>query len=106
MIYYYDTYGWHSEEAIAGRETTKVPPHDLPPGHAANFTGHEWVVIEYVAPPAPEQPLTPQEADAKLYLVERQMLGAIADVLLGGDTSKLQLLQDEANRLRPVAEGS
>lgn len=49
-MYYYDLYGWHTAEVLPGRETDIAPPADIPEGMAANFTGHKWLVVKYVAP--------------------------------------------------------
>jgi len=54
--YYFDAFGWLSQEPIPGRSTTVAPPADpLPDGTAWNFTGHAWVALSTapVAPPAP-----------------------------------------------------
>lgn len=49
MTYYYDTYGWLSDTPIEGRETDIAPM--KPKGNMRpNFTGHKWVLMEYVEP--------------------------------------------------------
>lgn len=51
-MHYYDTYGWLTQEPIAGRETDVVPPQETG-GLRANWTGEQWVLRAYEAPPAP-----------------------------------------------------
>lgn len=51
-MYYYDTYGWLTQESIAGRGTDVAPPQET--GELrANWTGEVWVLRAYEAPPAP-----------------------------------------------------
>ena len=47
---YYDQWGWYSEDLIADRFTDVAIPENIPEGHAANWTGHGWAVLPYVAP--------------------------------------------------------
>lgn len=52
MHYYYDTYGWLTQEPIAGRGTDVAPPQET--GELrANWTGEVWVLREYAPPEAP-----------------------------------------------------
>ena len=70
MIYYYDTYGWLSATPIEGRSTEIVPMQ--PEGNKRpNFTGYDWILLEYYSP----VPITPPPASAS----ENQ---AIADQIL------------------------
>ena len=51
-MYYYDTYGWLTQEPIAGRGTDVAPPQET--GELrANWTGERWVLVPYTSPPAP-----------------------------------------------------
>lgn len=62
MTYSFDSYGWLSTEEIPGRTTSIEPPQhgDKTVGQPfPNFTGHEWVLVDYVeptpyVPPAPD----------------------------------------------------
>jgi hypothetical protein len=47
---YFNQWGWHTETVIEGRYTDVPVPTDIPQGHAANWTGHQWRVIPYYAP--------------------------------------------------------
>lgn len=47
---YYDQWGWYSETEITGRFTDTPVPENIPDGYAANWTGHSWAVIPYIAP--------------------------------------------------------
>lgn len=55
MPYYYDIYGWLSEEPIPGRQTDIVPPDAslVPEGYGINFTGYSWIITPLQAPPVP-----------------------------------------------------
>lgn len=49
MIFYFDYYGWVTDEAIKGRETTITPPAD--DGNLkANWTGFGWTLLPYIPP--------------------------------------------------------
>lgn len=52
MPYYFDNWGWLTDEVLPGRSTDVVPPDPatIPEGKRANFTGHKWVVLQYVPP--------------------------------------------------------
>lgn len=51
MTYYYDTFGWLSEDEIIGRSTEIIPPQ--PSGNLVpNFTGVDWILIERKATPS------------------------------------------------------
>lgn len=50
MTYYYDIYGWLSETPIAGRSTEIAPPAPVD-NKRPNFTGYDWVLLEYTPPP-------------------------------------------------------
>ena len=51
-MHYYDSFGWLTQEPIAGRETDVVPPQETG-GLRANWTGEQWVLREYAPPEAP-----------------------------------------------------
>ena len=57
-MYYYDTYGWLTQTVLAGRDTDITPPQETE-ALKANWTGFDWVLREYVAPPPPPEP-TPE----------------------------------------------
>ena len=51
-MHYYDSFGWLTQEPIAGRETDVAPPQET--GELrANWTGEAWVLREYASPEAP-----------------------------------------------------
>ena len=54
-MYYYDSYGWLTSQPLAGRSTDVAPPVETQT-LKANWTGVEWVLVEYTAPPAPPAP--------------------------------------------------
>ena len=64
-MYSYDSYGWLSAQEIPGRTTSVEPPAhgDKIVGQPyPNFTGVEWVLVDYsepVIPPAPTPPKDP-----------------------------------------------
>lgn len=51
-MYSYDQYGWLTAVQNTERSTDKVPPIETDT-LKANWTGLDWVLVEYVAPPAP-----------------------------------------------------
>ena len=55
MPYYYDLYGWLSQEPIPGRQTDIEPPDasTVPEGYGINFTGYSWIITPLQAPPVP-----------------------------------------------------
>lgn len=54
-MYYYDSFGWLTQEPIAGRGTEAAPPQET--GELrANWTGEQWVLRAYEAPPAAPMP--------------------------------------------------
>lgn len=55
MRYEFDKFGWYTG-TINGesRYSTEVaPPDEVPEGQRPNWTGHEWVLMDYVAPELP-----------------------------------------------------
>ena len=51
-MHYYDSFGWLTQEPIAGRETEVAPPQET--GELrANWAGEQWVLRAYEAPPVP-----------------------------------------------------
>lgn len=61
-MYHYDLFGWRTDVAIAGRGTDVQPPEETH-GLRANWTGEQWVLIEYVAPPPiPASPSVSQQS--------------------------------------------
>lgn len=63
-FYWYDSYGWVSENEIPGRSTTLVPPaYTYPPVEGQpypNYTGVAWVTANYSTPPPPEVIIPPR----------------------------------------------
>lgn len=55
-MHYYDINGWYTAVVIPGRDTEVAPPPNIQAGYAANWTGHEWLVVLYASPPAPPIP--------------------------------------------------
>ena len=58
-MYSFNSYGWLSAEPIAGRETSVEPPAhgDKEVGQPyPNFTGVEWVLVDYSEPVIPVPP--------------------------------------------------
>lgn len=58
MRYAYDDYGWYSGETCSESRSTVTPPNytgDRIVGELfPNYTGVEWVLVPYYAPPAPD----------------------------------------------------
>lgn len=81
MMYYYDINGWHTSEVLEGRGTEIAPPTKIPAGMAANFTGHKWLVVPYVAPP---------EIVMERIGSEESLLLETARAVISGDTAKLR----------------
>ena len=62
MEYSYDNWGWLSQEYIAGRTTSEIPPEhgEKVKGQIyPNFTGYTWIMLEYHYYPDPIPP-TPE----------------------------------------------
>lgn len=81
MAYLYNLYGWYSGEATGAR-TTEVAPSNLSvaetPGQLrANWTGHEWLELQYVVP---------VEGDVKLVIKQQiwEEIKKIRDTLVFG----------------------
>lgn len=80
MPYYFDNWGWLTEEVLPGRSTEVVPPvaETIPEGHKANFTGHAWVMLPYVAPtPVSNVPRSVTRRQMKLALHRSGLLAGI-----------------------------
>ena len=58
MTYYFDQFGWLTYQPFAGRSTDKVPPTETQT-LKANWTGLDWVLVTYTAPPVPVPPPVP-----------------------------------------------
>ena len=87
---YFDQWGWHTETVIEGRYTDTPAPTDIPEGHAANWTGHKWLVVPYFAPPTPvapePEPLVATRRQVKLALLQIGLLDTVeAAVEASGD---------------------
>ena len=54
MTYSFDSFGWYTSTAIAGRTTDKIPQNTsettTPGALRSNYTGYEWVELPYVTP--------------------------------------------------------
>ena len=57
-MYYFDDYGWLTQTVLPERSTSIEPPAETDT-LKANWTGLEWVLVPYVAPPAPVAPTPP-----------------------------------------------
>jgi hypothetical protein len=88
MTYYYTSYGWLSHEPIAGRETSVEPPAhgDKEVGQPfPNWTGFEWVLVEYSEPvipvpvPLPREPISKREFLKKFTPAEYAAIKAAAN---------------------------
>jgi len=55
-MFYYTDYGWLTSNPNPERSTSVVPPTETDT-LKANWTGLAWVLVEYVAPPAPPAPV-------------------------------------------------
>ena len=55
-MYYYDQYGWLTSQPIEGRSTDKAPPTETQT-LKANWTGLDWVLVTYTAPPVVTPPV-------------------------------------------------
>lgn len=63
-MYHFDNYGWLSAAAIPGR-STDIAPGEVPFERVVgepwpNFTGEEWVMLEYVEPVSLVEPEAPE----------------------------------------------
>lgn len=62
-MHYFNNYGWYTSDVLPGREAPapQNTSETITPGETrANWTGFEWVDMEYVSPPAPPaQDLSP-----------------------------------------------
>lgn len=62
-MYYYNIYGWLTNEVIPDRSTNTQPPEETET-LKANWTGTEWILLEYFEPspiPIPDTPENPTE---------------------------------------------
>jgi hypothetical protein len=62
MEYYFDIYGWLSNEPIEGRSTEIVPPEHgdkVDGSEYPNFTGYGWLMLMYPNPIQPPSPPLP-----------------------------------------------
>jgi len=57
-MYYYNDYGWLTQTVNSERSTSIEPPTETDT-LKANWTGLDWVLVEYVAPPVPVPPTPP-----------------------------------------------
>lgn len=87
MPYYFDNWGWLTEEVLPGRSTEIVPPDPatIPDGKQANFTGHKWVVLSYV-PPVEVSPVA-QSVTRRQMKLALHRLGMLTAVTTYVDTS-------------------
>ncbi len=73
-MYSYDGYGWLSTEEIPNRQTSIEPPAhgDKVVGQPyPNWTGVEWVLVDYVEPVIPPTPPTPKPTISKVTFLKR-----------------------------------
>jgi hypothetical protein len=80
-MYYFDLYGWLTPMAMPGRATDVAPPEETE-GLRANWTGEEWVLREYVAPPPLPSPVAPVPQTVTMRQARLALLsyGALDDV--------------------------
>lgn len=71
-MYYYDIYGWLSSEPIEGR-ATDVAPMAAEGNKRPNFTGHKWVLQDYVEPQPTTQPAVNEDVLARIQELEAQL---------------------------------
>ena len=97
MPYYFDNWGWLTTEPIVGRETDSVPPQDVPEGHAANWTGHKWIVLPYVEPQVvvPKKP-NPTRRQMKLALLQVGLLDTLEAAIAASGDRVLQISYGDA----------
>jgi hypothetical protein len=69
-MYYFDNFGWHTETEIPGRATEVSPPSEIPLGLAANWTGYNWMLLQYEPPPV----VNPLEEQWKSVRAQRNQL--------------------------------
>lgn len=60
ILHHYDLWGWYSPDEIPGR-STDAGPSNVPLERVAgqpwpNFTGAEWVMLDYIEPASPAAP--------------------------------------------------
>ena len=55
-MYSYDQWGWLTQDHNPERSTSIAPPQETDT-LKANWTGLDWVLVEYVAPPVPVPPV-------------------------------------------------
>lgn len=94
MPYHFDNWGWLSPDPIEGRSTEVAPPPpgDIPEGHAANFTGHKWLVLPYVAPPpAPPSLPNPTRRQLKLAMLALDLLDTVDAAVAASGNRALQI---------------
>lgn len=65
-MYYYTDYGWLTSQPIPGRITDAEPPVETET-LKANWTGLDWVLVEYTAPPVFTPPVV---VDPCLWLID------------------------------------
>lgn len=77
MNYYYDLFGWLTDVVIEDRSTTLIPP-QAENNKKPNFTGVEWILLEY-NPPTGEQ--NASNADGLLSQSDWTAIPSVADPL-------------------------
>jgi hypothetical protein len=100
MVYSYDDYGWLSLVDITGRQTEVTPPQETD-ALKANWTGVEWVLVNYVAPPMPKPYAAPVDPTAWLIDVGSffdRFGNAKLNVLASQDALVRAIVQDCSNR--------
>lgn len=76
MRYLYDNFGWYTQsvdtDEVLPNSSSIAPPTGLAEGHRANYTGNEWIDMEYT-PPIPEMPIYIPEPQVYVELTEEQL---------------------------------
>lgn len=73
MSYHYDMWGWYDGEVKGGERTTEVSPPDAKGDFRPNWTGHEWILQEYKAPPAQAETIAPPTIEERVADIEKQL---------------------------------
>jgi len=78
-MHYFNNYGWYTSEVLPGREAPapQNTSETITPGEPrANWTGFEWVDMEYVSPPAPPAPVIEVPLSLTMRQARLTLLGA------------------------------
>ena len=82
-MYSFDIYGWLTSTVIPERQTAVVPPaQPWPAGKQPNFTGYNWQLMDYVAPPVvvPAPVVVPEYVTMRQARLALYIAGKLASV--------------------------